>query len=375
VRIAILHNHPIHYSHLLFAAIGLAGAEVEVIFAARSSDVRTAAMQPAGTNYRSHYLWDGSFQSLPQIRTALRAVCVLERCRPDVVVISGYSYLPAWSVLAWAKLRGKPVALWSETNRQYRQRYRVKELIKRAFVSACDVGHVYGKSSREYLEDLGMMPSAIVEKRATVDSELFSKRRAAFHSDFRRFVFVGRFAPEKNLPRLLEAFHIVRNKERAELVMVGYGPLEAVLRQKTCDLKLNDSVVFAGPKTQEEVSQILAESDCLVLPSLSEPWGLVVNEALFTGIPVIVSDRCGCAPDLVTEDTGWVVGAEDTGKLAEVVVEVCKLPVERLREMGRSAVKLAAEYCPDASAKRVLQNLEELLARDRRVRKVLNGHG
>jgi glycosyltransferase involved in cell wall biosynthesis len=374
MRISVLHNHPIHYKHLLFTALASLGVEVDVIFAARSSDLRTPSLQPAGERYRSHFLSDGSFESLPQMQTALSAVRVVERCHPDVVIIGGYSYLPAWSVLTWAKLRHRPVALWFQSNRCDQPRHWATELVKKVFVGACDVGHVYGKSSQEYLESLGMKSSVIMVKGATVDSDIFMKGRAKFHSDFRQFVYVGRFSPEKNLPRLLEAFCIVRNKNRAELVLVGYGPDEQQLRQKTCDLGLNGSVVFTGSKTQDEASQILRESDCLVLPSLSESWGLVVNEALCSGIPVIVSNRCGCAPDLVTGDTGWIFDAEDTEELASAMGEVCRLPLERLKKMGQAAVKLSAKYSPDGCARRIVANLEELLAKDRTGKNPINRH-
>ena len=373
MRIAVLHNHPIHYKHLLFTALASLGVEVDVIFTARSSNLRTASLQPTAGNYRSHFLSNGNFESLPQLLTAVRAVRMLGQCRPDVVIVGGYSYLPTWSILAWAKLHRKPTVLWFQSNRFDQPRNSVKELVKRVFVSACDAAQVYGTSNREYLEYLGMKPSAIIVKGATVDSGIFMKRKAAFHSDFRRFVYVGRFSPEKNLPRLLEAFRIARAKNRAELVLVGYGPEEPLLRQKARNMGLNESVVFTGPKTQDEAGQIIAGSDCLVLPSLSEPWGLVANEALCSGIPVIVSNRCGCARDLVTKDTGWMFEAEDTEELAYALAEVCRLPLERLREMGQAAIKLSAQYSPDACATRVLVNLKELLAKHPTAKRLVTG--
>lgn len=374
MRIAVLHNHPIHYKHLLFTELASLGIEVDVVFAARSSNLRTASLQPAGESYQSHFLSDGSFESLPQILTALRAVKIVARCRPDIVIISGYSYLPTWSVLTWARLHRKPVVFWFESNRFDRPRHWMLELIKSVFVSQCDVAHVYGASNREYLERLGVKPSAIIEKRATVDSRVFTKRRAVFHSDYRRFVYVGRFSPEKNLPRLLEAFCVTRSKSRAELVLVGYGPDEPLLKLKVHDLGLDESVVFVGPKTQDEVSQTLAECDCLVLPSLSEPWGLVANEALCTGIPIIVSDRCGCARDLVTQDTGWMFDAEATADLARALLGVCNLQVDRLQKMGQAAVKLAAEYSPEAGANRIAASLVELCERNGTVKGSINAH-
>jgi glycosyltransferase involved in cell wall biosynthesis len=374
MRIAVLHNHPIHYKHLLFTAIASLGVQVDVMFAARSSNLRTASLQPSGEKYQSQFLSDGNYESLPQILTALRAVRAVEKCDPDIVIIGGYSYLPTWSTLAWARLRNKPVALWFQSNQTDQPQHFAKDIVKRIFVRACDAGHVYGQSSRAYLEYLGMNPKSIMVKRATVDSGLFMNRRAAFHSDFRRFVYVGRFSPEKNLSRLLEAFRGVRSHHKAELMLIGYGPDEALLRQKTRAMDLSESVTFTGPKTQDEVSQALAESDCLVLPSLSEPWGLVVNEALCTGLPVIVSNRCGCAPDLVHENTGWIFEAENTGQLAQVLTTVCRLPVRSLRKMGHAAVELAVEYSPDACARRIVANLEELLVKNGAAKRFVNKH-
>ncbi|HLY41326.1 MAG TPA: glycosyltransferase [Terracidiphilus sp.] len=365
MRLVVLHNHPIHYKHLLFTAMAQLGAEVDVLFAARSSNQRTAAMHQVGSAYRSHFLSEGSIESLPQFSTALRAVEVASQCLPDAVIISGYNYLPTWSMLAWAKIIGKPVALWFESNAFDRPHYPVKEFLKRIFLYGCDVGHVYGTSNRQYLEELGMKSYEIVEKRATVDWELFSKRRAVFHSDFRRFIYVGRFSPEKNLTRLMEAFQIVQSKTRirAELLLVGYGPDESMLRQRTRDLGLSESVVFGGAKTQEEVCMTLAECDCLVLPSLSEPWGLVANEALCVGMPVILSDRCGCAIDLARDGIGWIVGAEDTNAFAESMLKVCNLSIEELRTMGRNAVSIAEEYSPQQCAARIMASLEDLVAK------------
>jgi len=160
----------------------------------------------------------------------------------------------------------------------------------------------------------------------------------------------------------------------AELVLVGYGPDEQLLRDKVRDLGLDEAVVFTGPKTQEEVCQSLAEADCLLLPSLSETWGLVVNEALCVGIPVIVSSRCGCAKDLATAKTGWVVDAENVAELVQAMATVCSASLQHLEAMGEAGVKQAVEYSPDACAKRIARNLEDLLNRYRARKGLLYGH-
>ena len=176
---------------------------------------------------------------------------------------------------------------------------------------------------------------------------------------------MGRLAPEKNLPRLLDAMAILKARSpelAAELLLVGYGPEEAMLREKVKASGLTDRVVFAGAATQDEVSSLMAESDCLVLPSLSEPWGLVANEALCTGVPILESDRCGCARDLVTADTGWSFAAEDTEELASRLEAVCRLPIERLQEMGAACVRMAGEYTAEKCARQILYYAQSLMA-------------
>jgi glycosyltransferase involved in cell wall biosynthesis len=116
--------------------------------------------------------------------------------------------------------------------------------------------------------------------------------------------------------------------------------------------------------SQEEVSSALGDADCLVLPSLSEPWGLVANEALCVGLPILVSNRCGCAEDLATPDTGWVFAAEDVGDLAEKMTEICRVPRMKLLEMGEAAVKKAQEYTPEAAARRIYQHIGDFMRRD-----------
>ena len=116
MRLAILHNHPIHYQHLLFSELAAQGAHLDVLFAARSSTARTASLQPVGTSYPTHFLSEGAFEGMPQKQACWRAVRLLEKCKPDVVIIGGYSYLPTWGALAWATLRRKPVVLWFESN-------------------------------------------------------------------------------------------------------------------------------------------------------------------------------------------------------------------------------------------------------------------
>src|ERR1035441_6578083 len=108
-----------------------------------------------------------------------------------------------------------------------------------------------------------------------------------------------------NLEFGLEALQRLSIEARQELLLriVGYGPLEGSLRLKAESLGLNDIVQFAGPRKHSQLPEVYHSADVLLLPSTSEPWGLTVNESMLCGLPAIVSQRCGCARDLVNPGT------------------------------------------------------------------------
>lgn len=122
----------------------------------------------------------------------------------------------------------------------------------------------------------------------------------------RRFAFVGRLAGEKNLGALVAAFRHIPDT----LTIVGNGPELEQLRAAA-----SSNVTFLAHVDNSAIGEVISAHDCLVLPSLREPWGLVVEEALFRGVPVLVSSRCGAA-DLVRPGVnGWVFDPGISGSL------------------------------------------------------------
>ena len=167
---------------------------------------------------------------------------------------------------------------------------------------------------------------------------------------------------------LLRAFAKVRqNSDRPRMVLklVGYGPLEDSLRQLALDLGIAGLVEFAGKAWQAELPQIYRSADVFILPSAREAWGLVVNEAMLSGLPVVVSDRCGCAVDLVTAETGWTFSPHDEGELVNVLSRVASTPRAQLERMGSVARTLSSEYSPENCAAVVSQTIAKLAKADR----------
>jgi glycosyltransferase involved in cell wall biosynthesis len=366
--VAIIHNHPIHYKHLLFCELAKKGMDFEVLFTGGSSGNRIETPLPEDHQYRYSFAYSGAYEQAPKAQTVRSVWRALNRIRPRVVIIGGYYDVAAWTGWLWAGFNRKGRILWAESNVFDHQRSSWKETLKRWFVSKCDCAHVYGASNREYLERLGMPPEKIYIKRAVANTALFLSDPPVQSQkpDHITLIYCGRFSPEKNLPMLLRAFAgVEQNKEnpRLTLKLVGYGPLENSLRQLADALGIAKAVDFVGKAHQTELPQIFRTADAMVLPSICEPWGLVVNEAMLSGLPVAVSDKCGCAADLVRPGTGWSFSPYDEAGLTRLLSRIAATPREDLEKMGRAARLLAAEYSPENCAAIVMKTVAELLER------------
>jgi glycosyltransferase involved in cell wall biosynthesis len=113
-------------------------------------------------------------------------------------------------------------------------------------------------------------------------------------------------------------------------------------------------VVFTGLKNVHELPQLYAFAGCFVLPSLSEPWGLVVNEAMASGLPVIVSSRCGCVDDLVDDGSnGFIVESGSASSIAAALACMSKLSLEERAKMAERSQAIIEDYSPERWASEV----------------------
>jgi glycosyltransferase involved in cell wall biosynthesis len=201
------------------------------------------------------------------------------------------------------------------------------------------------------------------------DASTVPARRAAATPpvDAPRYLYVGRISPEKGLDTLLHAFvQVLRTTPKAELVLVGGGPITDQLRALAAELGIAPSVVFAGSMDVDALRGEYLRATCFVLPSTSEPWGLVVNEALSYGCPVVVSHRCGCVPELVLDDkTGYVFEASNAADLAEKMSKVLTTFADPLATATRCLSVISA-YCPEAAARQILEGCQDTVQRLRK---------
>ena len=154
------------------------------------------------------------------------------------------------------------------------------------------------------------------------------------------FVYVGRLENYKGLDLLLKSFKSVDGENR-RLLIVGDGSMRERVKRAAAD---ESHIVYLGGKDFVGVIESFAVSDIAVLPSTFEPWGLVVNEAMAAGLPVIASDRVGCVDDLVLDQkTGIVFPSGELNYLVDAMEAVAE-DSDLRDQMGRAGRKLISDW-------------------------------
>ena len=309
---------------------------------------------------------------------------VLEEVRPDVIVAPGYADPYSLRKLIVYKT-ARPqcsLLLWSETTEVDHSRKWLGETVKSRLLSVFDGAFVAGTSHALYLQRLGLRPEKIEVLGNCVDNGWFSRRAeqargASLGNEHglpgNYFLFVGRLIREKNVGLLIDSYVSYRHQKKAlawDLVIVGSGPEEQTLRKRAAELP---AVHFVGSKQPDDLPPYYANASCLVLPSSSEPWGLVVNEAMASGVPVIVSNKCGCATDLLRHgENGFAFDPGDPRALANLMIEVAHGNVNR-EEIAARAVKTVSMFSPESFAAKASRHMtalrEHALARPTRTLK------
>ncbi|MFQ1866445.1 glycosyltransferase [Aeromonas veronii] len=178
------------------------------------------------------------------------------------------------------------------------------------------------------------------------------------------FLYVGRLSQEKSLDILLMAFQkLLSGGVNANLVLVGNGPLLADLQAQARELGIENSVNFAGSADLEKLTGYYLAATCLILPSRSEPWGLVVNEALSYGCPAIVSNNCGCVVDLISDgETGYKFVTDDVSDLKEKMELVLSTLVDR-KLTAEKCIEMISKFTPDVAAQQILDGCKRLISK------------
>jgi len=375
-RIAIVASHPIQYhAHWYRELARSPDLEVEVLYAHRATagDQAQAGFGvdfdwdvPLLEGYRYRFLRNVSRK--PGLNEfggtdspELRSIMIHERF--DAVVVSGWHTKSYWQAIRACWESGTPVMVRSDSHlHDDRPAFRkiLKWLPYRYFISRIDACLAAGTWSRDYFLHYGARPERVfivphcTGLTAPVARDVAAHRRAlrsrwGIRENACVFLFAGKFIARKR------PFDFMRAVAAASApgapvhgLIVGDGPLRGEMEELGASLCA--PVTFTGFLNQTEMPDAYTAADILVLPSDQDTWGLVVNEAMTRGRACIVSDRVGCAPDLIEPGrTGFVFPLGDVHALTEYIRQIANTQSMASR-MGAEAEKLMARYSPRAAA-------------------------
>jgi glycosyltransferase involved in cell wall biosynthesis len=253
----------------------------------------------------------------------------------------------------------------SDSRAEDAPRHQLTEWIKRQIVAGFSGALVAGTAHRDYARMLGVPVANIETGYDVVDNAHFAAGAEAARAAERRvrtvlgvpaayFLVSARFIEKKNLSFLLDAYSLYRKQcSRAplDLVIVGDGPLRATLEEQRRVLGLEAHVQMPGFIHYESLPAYYGLATALVMPSISDQWGLVVNEAMASGLPVLVSNGSGAAQDLVAHGiNGYTFNPSRTEELAGQMAALSRAPASRLAQMGAASQAIIEGYTPQSFA-------------------------
>jgi len=221
--------------------------------------------------------------------------------KPDAVIITGYDAVQYWEALLYAKLFSKKKIMWSgSTLLSARSKNSFINRVKQFFINSFDTYYTYGTKASEYIESFGVSNENIVTGTNTVETDFYKNNtpNSSNNDGIISFLYVGQLLERKGLKTTIEAFSKLK-KDNWVLNIVGTGLEDEKLKKLTKELNLENKINFVGYKQKNEIIKYYSEADVFLMPSYLEVWGLVLNEALASGLFCLASKYAGSTFDLI----------------------------------------------------------------------------
>jgi glycosyltransferase involved in cell wall biosynthesis len=321
--------------------------DICVIFIAQGSSDRPDDFSAVLSNIPHYFLNDGVFEARNKLTSCIKLYRLIKRIKAREWVVGGWDLPEFWLSILKHKKQENAVVVEST----YKEANWLKIHLKQQFIKRISTAYASGNAQFELLDRIGFKGQVLKTGGVGLvnwhSMSLFRKKAS-------RFVFVGRFVPEKNLPLLLAAF---RQMPQAELTMIGDGPLLPALKATA-----SDNVTFRPYTVHAQLPKLLAQYDALILTSHQEAWGIVVEEAQLCGLPVIVSSAVGCCAERVQELGAGLIfkngslqslvsalqSIQEPDVYKDLLRKVSSIPFEKIREKQIQTYVPSNEYttCP-----------------------------
>jgi glycosyltransferase involved in cell wall biosynthesis len=283
--------------------------------------------------------------------------------QPDAILIYGHMYKSHFKVMRFFK---KKVPIWFRgDSHTLNNPGGLKALIKWAYLrwvyNYVDKAFYVGSNNKSYFERYGLKAEQLVFAPHSVDNYRFGKNRDEEVEVLKRklgikktdttFLYAGKFESIKNISLLIDCFKRL-DAPNIKLLLVGNGPEELFLKETA---RSNSNIIFMDFKNQSYLPVIYQTCDIFCLPSSSETWGLAVNEAMAAGKAILVSDKVGCAIDLVRDSVNGVIF--EAGNIDDLFLKITKLLKCDLYVYGQKSLKLIQNWSFQAQVSQLINNL------------------
>lgn len=289
---------------------------------------------------------------LKQLYAAYKLLSAINIC---TITFSGYSY-PIFLIIAlWAKIKRKTTICLVDSTLIDKKRKKLKNELKTYLLKVFDKFAVTGIRSKEYMKHLKIRDDKIYEIGNVVDNEFFITEKNRIEKNIndikeqlmlpsKFFLSIARLTYEKNLHTLIKAHKEYQQAGGTwELVIAGDGKEKEKLIKYAYSINHN-KIIFKGWVNYKSIPKLYTLASCFILPSISEPWGLVVNEAMSCGLPLLISNRCGCVPELCKNGkNGFTFNPQDTTQITRLMLYMSSGHAN-LKEMGNNSIDIIANY-------------------------------
>jgi glycosyltransferase involved in cell wall biosynthesis len=396
-KLAILNTHPIQYFAPLYRRIAQEpNIALTVYYCSRQG-----AEEYSDLGFGERIKWDRSllegydYKFLKNWRVGDQVggfgslinpgvVSELRRYRYDALIVNGHNHATYLLAMLAAKALGTAVMMRCETHlalqRSAFKKFARKRLMGFLYNRLCDLCLPIGTLNKEFYLFQGVDRSRMFTVPYTVDNEYFTlAARQYAKPDLREelglphdkpiILFASKLLRRKRPMDLLRAFHRLQERGvNAALLFVGSGEREVELKNYAREHQLFD-VHFLGFKNQSELPKYYAMADIFVFPSENEPWGLVLNEVMCAGLPVVASREIGAVPDLVHHgENGFIYDAGDVDQLSSYLKQLLDAPEKRML-MAEQSRAIIAQWNYESCVVGIVQALAALQAAANPIRK------
>lgn len=280
----------------------------------------------------------------------LKNLSFLWRCSKDfdLVIVNGYNHI--YFIFIWVFSLINSCSIGIESDTPYHPTFGIKGVIKTIYLNLIfsnklTIGLPGGTGLHRCLfKNYGMHENRIFFLPMMVNNQKYFNKKPLDLAIGKplKFIYVGRFVPEKNISLLIHAFQeVLKRGKLAELEIVGSGECESELKEM---IVISPEIKILGKKFGLDLLQAYEKAQSLILPSNFEPWGLVVNEAMAAGLPVICSTAVGSAKDLVLKPSaGWVFKNNDKRELVNLLINIIDNPL-KLKEKSKIGQNFMLNY-------------------------------